>query len=230
MVDQQTNGDGPNSLWKSRPAKILYTLFGLPAVVLLGWYFYTVAFEFQKEEMTQMERKVAKKAKSIAKGASELAKRAVKEGFETEEVDNCRNVVKQYETPQGWVMTDARLNELVGLPATASKAQMNERCVYFAKVVAAMQRISHHSRHVFVCGKSFFEIAGGKNYYIRSDPQGRGAIQNLSNNKDQLIPIQPGRTTVFNHWQLFNVGDGCIVVGLSKAGTFRMSGKVVRKE
>jgi len=217
------------SLWTSGPLKTLYVLLGIPLVLLMGWYAYTVAFQYHETEMTQMKKDLKKQAKALASEAAGVAERALREGFKKEEFDNCRAMVRQYETPQGWVMTDAKLHELVGLPRGASKQMMDERCVYFAKVVASMERVSHHNRHVFVCGKSLFEIAGGKKYYIRADPKGKGAIQNLTNNKDNAIPIAPGKAVVFNHWQLFNVGDGCLVVGLSKSGTFHMSGHVVSK-
>ena len=57
-----------------------------------------------------------------------------------------------------------------------------------------------------------------------------GAIQNLANNKSNAVPIAPGKAVVFNSWQPFNVGDGRLIVGLSKSGAFYMSGHVVRKD
>lgn len=131
-----------NTFWKSGPMKTVYYMMGFPIVILMGWYAYTVVFQFNVAKMTQLEEALAKQAKALAGEAAGIAKRALREGFRAEEFVNCRAMVKQYETPQGWNMTDAKLHELVGLPSNATKKMMDERCVYFAKVVAAMESYS----------------------------------------------------------------------------------------
>lgn len=195
-------------------------------VAALGWYAYTVANEYMSKEIEEL---AAVLAKALAGEADALAKRANREGFKVEEVRNCPNVVSQYQTPEGWVRTDRKVNMLIGIPASSSHDAMEERCIYFDKVVAAMERVSHHDRHVFVCGKSTFEVTGGGTFKIRPDPEGRGVIHNLEGKTNDLLLIQPGQTTVLTQWLLFNVGDGCIIVGMSQiAGTFEMSGRVAR--
>ena len=161
----------------------------------------------------------------MAKTVKDLASRAIKEGFRTKNVDACQNMIDAYTTPAGWHYTDQALHTLVGLPATVTKEVLDERCIDFAKAVAEMQKMSHHTRHVFVCGESAFEEESGK-YHIKADPGGRGAIQNMSTSKDELIEIPRGQSTVFRLWQLYNFDDECIIVGLSKSGVFTMSGKV----
>ncbi len=223
--------DQERSLWWSKPAKAAYVLFGLPALALLGWYFYTVAHEFKEPEVTAMEKAVAAKARQLAKEAAELAKKAAKENFKPEEVDNCRNVVEQYVTPERWTPTDDKMNELIGLPKLATKQERDERCIYFAKTVAEMEKMSHHSHHVFVCGGAIFKISGKRFFFIRPDHEGRGAVHNLEGRQLTLIPIEPGQSTVFRYWQIFNAGDGCIVVGMSRAaGTFLLPGHLIPDE
>ena len=107
---------------------------------------------------------------------------------------------------------------------------MNERCIYYAKAVASMEKMAHHGRHAFVCGASLLDVGNDGRYYLKPDPQGRGAIQNLDPRGDKLVEIPLGTSTVISIWQVYNVGDGCIIVGLSKASAFRMSGKILREQ
>ena len=137
-------------------------------------------------------------------------------------------MIDEYTTPLGWTYTDAELYQLVGLPKNSTEKQLQARCIYYAKAVAAMQKMSHHTRHVFVCGESIFDIGQGQ-YYIKADPSGRGMVTRFSNKGETKVPIKPGRATVLKQWQIFNVGDGCIIVGLSKSGAFKMSGHVDRR-
>lgn len=207
------------------PMVILGVVLGIPVIGLLGWYAYTVVFELNKPQMTKFEKELAVKAKKLAKKAAALADRAIREGFAVEKVGSCHKVTDQYITPQGWILTDAKLHQLVGLPARATKQQMEERCIAFAKAVAEMEKLSHHTRHVFVCPGAYFEVAGSQKYRIVPDPNGRGIVQNITNNRDRLQAIKPGKSVLINQWQVYNIGDGCIIVGLSKAGTFRFSGR-----
>jgi hypothetical protein len=48
----------------------------------------------------------------------------------------------------------------------------------------------------------------------------------MSTGKDRLIEIPRSDSVVFKMWQLYNFDDQCIIVGLSRTGVFRMSGKV----
>jgi hypothetical protein len=211
------------SFWRSKEVKRVAWFLGIPIVVLMAWYAYQVTYEFNKASMKKMEA-------SVKKGISEMAERAMKEGFKAEDVDKCKKMVEEYTTPKGWFYSDAALYQLVGLSKKATQAQMNERCVYYAKAVAKMEKQSHHTRHVFVCGKSNLDVGGDGRFYIKPDPQRRGALQNFDPNNSKLINIPHGESTVLLNWQIHNVGDGCIIVGLSKAGTFRMSGTVVHKK
>jgi hypothetical protein len=192
---------------------------GVPVFLLLSWYAYTVVFEFNKPEMKKFESEMASTIKDIAT-------RAVKEGFQAETVSSCQNMIDQYTTPSGGSYTREALHTLVGLPLTASKEMLDERCIAFAKAVAEMQKISHHVRHVIVCKESLFEADSSYHYYIKADPGGRGAVENMSTGKDRLIEIPRSDSVVFKMWQLYNFDDQCIIVGLSRTGVFRMSGKV----
>ena len=207
------------SFWRSKEAKRAYWVFGIPCVLLIAWYAYTVAFELNKPAMSRMEA-------DLKAGIANLAERALREGFRTENVDACRNMVDEYTTPKGWFYSPAELFQLVGLSRDATVDEMNERCIFFAKVVAEMQKMSRHDRHVFVCGESIFDVGQEGKYYIKADPQGRGAIRKFDENAEQLLTIPKNQTAIVKNWQIYNVGDGCIIVGLSKAGVFRMLGHV----
>jgi len=207
------------SVWVSRDAQRAYMVFGIPVFLFLSWYAYTVVFELNKPEMEKFETAMT----GTLKG---LASRAIKEGFQVESVNVCQNMIDNYTTPKGWNYTDEALHTLVGLSASASTEDLGERCVDYAKAVAEMQKMSRHTRHVFVCGESVFDAESGNKYYIKADPSGKGAIENLSSGKNKLIEIPRGESTVFRMWQLYNFDDHCIIIGLSKTGMFRMSGKV----
>lgn len=207
---------------QSKEMKRLYIVLAVPVVALLGWYAYTVAFELNKPQMSKLEAELANKAKA-------LAQRAIKEGFRPSDVDRCKRMIDEYTTPKGWTYTDADIYQLVGLPKTATEQQMQNRCIYYAKAVSAMEKMSHHTRHVFVCGQSIFDISGNGEYYLKADPQGRGYITRVSAKGEQLVTIRPGTSNVLKQWQIYNVGDGCIIIGLSKTGAFKMSGQVSRR-
>lgn len=207
------------TIWRSKEAKRAYWLFGIPVVAILVWYFYTVAFEFNKPAMSKMEKQMADKV-------VKLTERAIKEGFKPEDVDKCQHMIKEYTTPKGWNYSNAELYQLVGLSRRATQEQMNERCIFYAKAVAEMEKLSHHTRHVFVCGKSILDLGGKGKFYVKADPKGRGVIKNLDGRSEKLQKIGKGRSTVIDFWQVYNVGDGCVIVGMSKAGTFRFSGTV----
>ncbi len=209
------------SFWRSREAKRFYWVVGIPAAVLLGWYAYTVAHELNLPAMARLEA-------LLTKGQAGPTAPPAEEEYRPEEVDRCRNMIQEYTTPKGWYYADADIYELVGLPRSSTQAQLNTRCVYYAKAVAGMERLAHHIRHAYVCRDSMLDVSGNGRYYIKADPQGRGAIRNLDAAGDTLVDIPRGITTVIKSWQVYNVGDGCIIVGLSKNSAFRMSGTIVR--
>lgn len=211
-----------SSFWRSKEAKRAMWVFGIPAAILLGWYAYTVANQLNHPAVTRMET-------GLQTGIANLAELALKEGFRPEEVNKCENMIEEYTTPKGWYYSNADLHQLVGLSRDATQKQMNERCIYYAKAVASMEKLAHHTRHAYVCGESLLDIAGDRRYYIKPDPKGRGAIENLDQYGEKLVDITPGTSTVLDAWQVYNVGDGCIIVGLSKASVFRMSAKVLRR-
>ena len=210
------------SFWRSKEAKRVLWVLGIPAAILIGWYAYTLAFHFNQPAMTRMEA-------GIKRGIADLTDRALKEGFRAEEVDKCQNMIKEYTTPKGWFYSDADIHQLVGLPREATQQQMNDRCIYYAKAVATMEKLAHHGRHAFVCGASLLDVGGGGQYYIKADPEGRGAVQSLDPRGEKLVEIPRQTSTIINTWQVYNVGDGCVIVGLSKASAFRMSGKILRE-
>jgi len=214
-------GEG-RSFWRSREVRRLYWIAGIPAVALLGWYAYTVAYELNRPAMARLETFVTK---GQSAGPTALP---AEEEYRAEDVDRCRNMIAEYTTPKGWYYADADIYQLVGLPRESTREQLNARCIYYAKAVAGMERLAHHIRHAYVCRDSMLDVSGNGSYYIKADPQGRGAIRNLDASGEKLVGVPKGSTTVINSWQVYNVGDGCIIVGLSKNSMFRMSGTIVR--
>jgi hypothetical protein len=210
------------SLWRSKEAKRLYWVAGIPAAILLGWYAYFLAFEFNSQTVTRPEAILTKGYSGIRPALPS------QEEYRAEEVDRCKNMIQEYTTPKGWFYADADIYELVGLPRESTREQLNARCIYYAKAVAGMERMAHHIRHAFVCRDSILDVSGNGRYYIKADPLGRGAIRNLDLSGEKLVEVPEGTTTVIKSWQVYNVGDGCIIVGLSKDSTFRMSGTIVR--
>lgn len=202
--------------------RFFYGALGAPAAALLVWYAYTVAYELNKPTMSAFEADL--KARIAA-----LTERAQREGFKAEDVDRCQNMIAEYTTPKGWFYSDADLYQLVGLPRTATREQMNERCIFYAKAVATMEQVARHVRHAFVCDDALLDLGGNGRYYIKADPTGRGAISILDSGGERRTAIPKNASTVLNAWQVYNVGDGCIIVGLSKTNTFRMSGKILRQ-
>ena len=204
----------------ARPIKILIIVGGLIITAFVGWYAYTLAFEFKRAEVQALERAVAAGAKNLADTATELAKRAVAEGFAVKHVDACRSIVGQYRSPLGNVLRNVNVRELVNLPKEASKEQVQERCVEFAKAVAEMQKLSRHNIHVMVCPGSFFQVGEDDDRTVIPDEKGRGVLQSITESLPKAMPIRPGRSKIINTWQVYNMGDGCIIVGDSKKGLF----------
>jgi hypothetical protein len=146
--------------------------------------------------------------------------------------DECRLMSDQYTTPKGWNYSKLPLSMLLGLPKYAGDEDLDERCAEFAEIVDKMEKVAHHSRHVFMCKDSIFKLPGG--YYFEVDPKGRGVYHGheaLTRDK-KFIAIRPGHTKIYAQWQFYNVGDGCNVVGYSKmrGQVFTMGGDVVEKQ
>jgi len=221
-------GDGKGSIFKSRPAIIAYIIFGLPLVLLLAWYFYNVAYIVDEKGMRAMEERIQAEIKNKL---NTLRKRAKIEGFTIKDYSVCEKVADSYQGLGGDKIEDAELNKLVGIPKDSTEKQREERCITYAKAVFKMEKTSHHTKHMIVCQGAEFKLggSGGANYTIKPDPKGRGAIQNFDPRSKKLVKIRKGGTTLLHQWHIYNMGDGCIVIGLSKAGVFSMSGSVVRK-
>lgn len=204
----------------ARPIKLLIIAAVLMFVGLVGWYAYQLAFEFKRAEVQQFERAVAAGAKSLTDRAKTLADRALKEGFSVKDFDACQSIVSQYRSPLGTVLRNINIRELVNLPKTATKEDIQERCVEFAKVVSDMEELSHHNLHMMVCAGSFFRVSEVDGRTIAPDPKGRGVLQTITETLPEALPIRPGRSKILNQWQVHNMGDGCIVIGDSKRGIF----------
>ena len=121
--------------------------------------------------------------------------------------------------------TEFTQRQLVGLSKFASDEQVTERCIQFAKAVAKMEAMSHHLRHVYVCQKAQFNADKSGRYFLTADAEGRGVVENLSG-RAILHPIQVGESILLRGWQIYNQGDGCVIVGMSKSGTFSFRGGV----
>jgi len=203
----------------------LVGLVGLPLVGFLGWYVMTVVLDVSGSKQTaegMIAKEVSKAQEAIKK---DLAERASKEGFDVDKVEGCSQIQDQYRIPQGFVFSDFSLNQLLGLPKMATDKQVRERCITFAKVVKRMEKLAHHERHVFVCEGGQFSTDETGRYMMIPDPKGRGVIESVNGAKS-LIKITRGADILLRQWQVFNLGDGCIVVGMSKVGVFNFSGAV----
>ncbi|NQV45396.1 MAG: hypothetical protein HQ501_10850 [Rhodospirillales bacterium] len=203
----------------------LGVLVVLPLTIFLGWYVLTVVLKVSGSSQTA-EGMVAKQVVS-AKDAlkKKLKERADKEGFDVDNVFGCAQIEDQYRVPLGFVYTDFTTRQLVGLPKTATETQVHERCIGFAKVVERMEKMSHHDRHVFVCEGAQFTTDEAGRYMLVPDPKGRGIIEVIGGKKN-LIKMVPHSQVLIKQWQVYNIGDGCVVVGMSKAGIFNFSGGV----
>jgi hypothetical protein len=188
----------------------------VPVGGIVGWYVLEVTKIDQAAEELM--------AKAQAAFEQEMAERANAEGFEVEDFDECKEVTKQFKTSLGYEMTEKRRRHLLGLAGNATAAQELERCIIFAKVVANMERLAHHDRHVFVCEGARFS-ADDDAYLLQPDPAGRGALE-IDTGSERLIPIKQYRSILLEDWQVYNLGDGCLVIGMSRVSNFKYSGEV----
>ncbi len=210
------------------PKSFVYALIFLviiPMVLFIGWYVLTVVLEVSGSQQTaeSMVADQVKKAQQAVK--NKIVERAKQENFQVDEFEACTQIEDQYRLPVGYVYTDLTQRQLLGLPATATEEQMRERCVIFAKVVTQMEQLAHHDRHVFVCQGAEFATDESGQFVMLADPKGRGVILQSGQQK-KLQPIPRGSHTLIRSWQVYNLGDGCLVIGMSKSGVFSMSGTV----
>ena len=213
---------------KKLPRSFTLTLIGLifvPLTIFIGWYVLTVVLKVSGSSQTaegMVTQQVISAKDAIKK---KLKDRADKEGFDVDNVLGCASIEDQYRVPLGFVFTKYTTRQLVGLPKTATDEQVQERCVLFAKVVERMEKMSHHDRHVFVCDGAQFTTDEAGRYMIVPDPEGRGVIEVIGGKK-YMVKMAPHSQTLVKQWQIYNIGDGCMVVGMSKAGVFNFSGGV----
>ncbi len=230
MAKKPAKGSGGGR--KKLPRSFIFAFIGLvvlPVTIFLAWYVLTVVLKVTGSKQTAegmvVERVVSAK-EAIAK---KLKERAEREGFKIDNVEGCVQIEDQYRVPLGFVFTEFSRRQLVGLPKTATDEQVQERCVLFAKVVERMEKMTHHDRHVFVCEGAQFTTDEGGRYMLIPEPKGRGVIEVLGGAKN-LIEMQPHTHTLVKQWHVYNIGDGCMVVGMSKVGIFNFSGGVKLKE
>jgi len=121
--------------------------------------------------------------------------------------------------PQGGIGHNARL-------PFATEEDVLERCIIFAKAVRIVEKMAHHKKHVFVCDGSWLNVANMGAFHIMPDPQGRGAFQTVDANIANFVKIRPESFQIVKWWQVYNVGNGCIIVGYSKHGLPRLRPKV----
>jgi len=214
------------------PKSFLYALIFLvilPVTLFIAWYVLTVVLEVSGSQQTAegMVADQVQRAKDAVK--NQIVERAKNEHFSVDTFDSCTQIEDQYRLLIGVVYTEFTEKQLLGLPADATDDQMRERCVIFAKVVTEMEKLAHHDRHVFVCQGAEFATDESGMYKMLPDPQGRGVIQQVQGNQ-KLTQIPRGSHTLIRSWQVYNLGDGCLVIGMSKSGVFAMSGAVKLSE
>lgn len=216
----KAGGKGKKGLPKSFFWGIIL-IFVVPTTALLGWYAYQVMGHVAKDSQEALDAR----AKELASQANKFAQRAAQEGFKVQDFDACAQIKEQYRIPAGVVYTEFTQRQLVGLSKFASDEQVTERCIQFAKAVAKMETMSHHLRHVYVCQKAQFNADKSGRYFLTADAEGKGVVENLGG-RGTLHPIPVGESILLRGWQIYNQGDGCVIVGMSKSGTFSFRGGV----
>ncbi len=203
----------------------LTLLIILPVVALLSWYLLSAGLKISGSSMSAEQALMGEISKAKDAMKSEIVERAGSEGFKVGEYDKCAQIEDQYRIPQGYVFTEFSRRELVGLKTTATDEEVQERCVIFAKVVARMEQLAHHDRHVFVCQGEEFTTDDSGRYKLVADPAGKGVVE-IKGSAKELLPIKRYSHILVGAWQVYNLGDGCLVIGMSKSGTFSFSGGV----
>ncbi len=226
MATAKQKGKKPKNKGLPRSFYIYISVFfGLPAVGLIAWYVMTVSLAVTGSDMSASELISSRVEKAREAMRDKISEQAVLEGFSMAKVDSCTQIEEQYLIPQGVVYTEFTIRQLLGLPKIATNKQIRTRCILFAKIVARMEKLAHHDRHVFVCEGMFFSPDTSGNFLLYPDKKKRGVVESFQGRK-KLIKIPRGSHKLVHQWQIFNVGDGCVVIGLSKDGIFSMSGSV----
>ncbi len=202
----------------------LVVVFGLPIGGLLVWYFTTAALSVSGSKLSAGEMVVENLAKVQGSMLDEMNERAKKEAFSLKRVDACKIMASEYYLPETIQINDALDREIVGLSKRATEEALIERCILYAKIVNRMEKLSHHHRHIVMCGGAEFTSDESGRFKILADPEGRGLIESFSG-LTKLVEIPKGSHKLIRQWQVFNIGDGCIVVGISNSGTFSLAQK-----
>ncbi len=200
-------------------------LIVLPSIAFIGWYGVTAGLQSSGSSMSAEEAMANEFKKAQEALRAKIVERANEEGFQVDSFDACDAIEDQYRLPSGYVFTDFTRRQLVGLKPTATEEQVRERCVIFAKVVARMQKLAHHDRYVFVCEGAEFKTDEAGKYRLIADENGKGVIE-VKAGLRKLVPIRRHSHILIGTWQVYNLGDGCVVIGMSKSGTFSFSGSV----
>ena len=187
----------------------------LPGIAIIVWYVLPV---------TDAEKATAELLEQARVAAIAIAERAAAEGFLVDDFDECGKLGDHFKTGVGIDLSQKARRRLLGLSTKASADQELERCVVFAKVVSAMERLAHHDRHTFVCQGAEIVSEDGA-YKIRPEENGRGVIE-LDVGAKRFIPIPKYKHILIEGWQLFNMGDGCLVAGMSRVNNFSYSGTI----
>ena len=236
--DGESGKKKPKEEGKPKKSKKLFVILGILLVVgvstIAGIYFYTewqkkqLAKEWGTQEYTPEEKAAIEKEKKVVAVVK-------KRGIKREYFDECNQMSDQYTTPKGWNYSKLPLRTLLGLSKYAVEKDVEGRCIEFAKIVEEMEKVSRQDRHVFLCEGAKFELSGG--YFFRASEKKDGVYQNheafaKKKKKGKLFRIPIGKSLMYNQWQFFNVGDGCYVVGYSKAKgqVFTMGAELVADE
>ena len=223
--DDAEGGAAPKKKSKKRKKKKnkkLYVLLGLLLFVGLAVIAGIIAYnEWQKRQyakqwgmhtLSEEEKKKIEDEKKEKKIQAFVQEKHINRTF----FDECKAVSNQYTAPKGYTYDKLPTQLLLGLPKYAVDGAIDDRCAQFSHIVEDMEKLAHHDRHNIMCKNSLFKLPGG--YFFEVDPQGRGVLyghEALTQEK-KLIPVKPGKSTIFAQWQFYNVGDGCNVIGYSK--------------
>lgn len=188
-------------------------ILGGTAVLLVAWYAYQVYVHFTE---TDEPRARAEREAPPEPGAA-LKIQAEKESFRAEDVVKCEVIGAEYLTQNGEPLKKADVPRLLNLPDDAEPEAVRQRCIDFSKAAAKMERLSHHTHHIMVCGGSHFEAEDNSKYTIRPDPKGRGVTQTVTAALPKNLLIGRGRSVIIDEWQVHNMGDGCVIIGVTPA-------------
>lgn len=135
--------------------------------------------------------------------------------YDEKHVATCNAMPDSYILDSPDAPSPIALRPSLGLPADASRSEIKERCVAFAKSVAKMRTMSEQRHHAYLCPGTRFSI--GKGFGFEPDPTGNGVLLTADDPKAEKIsiPLEPGAQTLYKQWQFYNLGDGCFIMGYS---------------